>query len=154
MNLDNLNRWLTLITNVGVIAGIFFVGVELSQTRRALQSNSLSGENQRSADHFLVAHDNEIYRIMEELSSGNELSAKDKYFVEVWLPIRLRHYEEIHLNYQLGLVENESWEATQNALSLTVNGDLFDYQFRGWPDIPNTRNYRSSFVELVTSLRE
>ena len=31
MNLDNLNKWLTLIANIGVMAGIIFLAVELNQ---------------------------------------------------------------------------------------------------------------------------
>ena len=33
MNQDSLNRWLTLVANVGVIAGLVFVGIQLKQDR-------------------------------------------------------------------------------------------------------------------------
>ncbi len=36
MNLDNLNKWLTLTANIGVIAGIAFLAVEIGQQRESI----------------------------------------------------------------------------------------------------------------------
>ena len=37
MALDNLNRWLTLLANLGVVAGIVFLGVEVRQNQATLE---------------------------------------------------------------------------------------------------------------------
>jgi len=50
MQLDDLNKWLTLAANVGVLAGIIFLAIELqqntnmmqAQTRQAITENSNS----------------------------------------------------------------------------------------------------------------
>ena len=36
MNTDNLNKWLTLAANLGVIAGILFLAIEIQQNNEAL----------------------------------------------------------------------------------------------------------------------
>jgi len=37
MSMDNLNKWLTLFANIGVIAGIFFLGIELRQNSKSAE---------------------------------------------------------------------------------------------------------------------
>ena len=37
MNLDNLNKWLTLVANLGVVVGIFFLAIEIRQNQQTLE---------------------------------------------------------------------------------------------------------------------
>ena len=47
MNFDRLNKWMTLAANFGVLAGIVFLGVEISQNTTATQSESLEARTDR-----------------------------------------------------------------------------------------------------------
>ena len=40
MKLDQLNKWLTLAANIGVIAGIVFLAIEIRQNTQSLQVNA------------------------------------------------------------------------------------------------------------------
>ena len=40
MNTDNLNRWLTLCANIGVVIGIIFLALELQQNNELLESQA------------------------------------------------------------------------------------------------------------------
>ena len=40
MKLDDLNRWLTLAANLGVILGIVFIGIEMNQSTRATKAQT------------------------------------------------------------------------------------------------------------------
>ena len=40
MNLSRLNNWLTLVANLGVLAGIFFLIIEINQNTSQLQSDA------------------------------------------------------------------------------------------------------------------
>ena len=42
MKLDNLNKWLTLIANVGVLSGIVFLAIEVQQNSNAISSQTRS----------------------------------------------------------------------------------------------------------------
>ncbi len=37
MDLDKLNKWLTLVANLGVVAGIFFLAIEIRQNQQTLE---------------------------------------------------------------------------------------------------------------------
>jgi len=41
MNLDQLNRWLTLVANIGVIMGIVFLAIEINQNQTALEEQNM-----------------------------------------------------------------------------------------------------------------
>ena len=40
MNLDKINQWLMVLTNLGVLIGIFFVGIEIRQNTQAQLAES------------------------------------------------------------------------------------------------------------------
>ena len=40
MNMDSVNKWLTLAANFGVIAGILFLAIELNQNNELLEAEA------------------------------------------------------------------------------------------------------------------
>ena len=44
MKLENLNKWLTLIANFGVIAGIVFLGLEVQQNMVLIRAEMMSND--------------------------------------------------------------------------------------------------------------
>ena len=92
MNLDNLNKWLTLVANLGVLAGIFFLAYEIRQNTDSLQS-------QTRATLFAGAQE-ELWKNMEYpdvtlnmLSTDHELSAEEKIRLDAWLTAAMRARE-------------------------------------------------------------
>ena len=65
MNMDILNKWLTLVANAGVIAGIIFLSIEVGQ-----QSESIDQSNRIANAQFLA--DDWAYRM-----NGYELKLSD-----------------------------------------------------------------------------
>lgn len=75
MNLDSLNKWLTLAANIGVIAGIIFLGLELNQNTTAVQSAS----RQESLNAELWVFEQLIdYPALSLRPTDRELSAEQK----------------------------------------------------------------------------
>ena len=69
MNVDSLNRWLSLAANIGVICGIIFLAVEIGQNRESLdQANRLSLLDARTTE---LEHYNEF---RTQLAQDKELS--------------------------------------------------------------------------------
>ena len=62
MNLDNLNKWLTLGANLGVLVGIFALVIELQHSSRLAQVNAYQTRN------------SEIVNASVELALSQELS--------------------------------------------------------------------------------
>ena len=62
MNPDSLNKWLTLLANLGVIAGIVFLGVEMQQNNEFL-----------AAEAKFNMHQNQV-ALMDQITSSPQLS--------------------------------------------------------------------------------
>jgi hypothetical protein len=94
MNLENLNKWLSLAANLGVIAGIIFLAIEIRQNQESLDRNSdlveleyrlKVAEGQiaiaQMADTFrsLRAGSDEVAQIWLDGLEGRELSAVEQF---------------------------------------------------------------------------
>jgi hypothetical protein len=93
MNSENVNRWLSLAANIGVIAGIIFLAIEIRQNQESLDRNSdlveldyqlKVAEGQIAiaamADNFrlLRAGSHEVEKIWLDGLAGRELSEVDQ----------------------------------------------------------------------------
>ena len=85
MNLDSLNKWLTLASNVGVIVGIVFLTVEIGQNQESIElqnSINLAEARDASADHHsgwrrFLLEDFELLSIWERGFAGETLTADE-----------------------------------------------------------------------------
>ena len=53
MNIEKINPWLTLISNLSVVAGIVFLAVEINQNSELLQFQAVSQEQQRFLGRYV-----------------------------------------------------------------------------------------------------
>ena len=128
MKMDRLNQWLTLLANVGVLAGIVFLAVETRQTGEAIeQSNriaisSTSGELfYRNVDWFRVGLDNpHIAELFVKLSASDALTETETVqatFIAAQLA-QLWMSSEVYVNR--GLIPDDLFAAMLSAPSLVV----------------------------------
>ena len=90
MNFDKLNKWLTLLANLGVIAGIFFLAMEVGQNNRLLQaqsSRSMLADRQSMA--FMAYQDAEVAELAFKYSKGQPLSDIERFRVENMTRVQL-----------------------------------------------------------------
>ena len=78
MDVDKMNRWLTLVANVGVVGGLIFLGVEIQQNTNAVRASALQESMNVARQQLLtIATDPEISRISnadyEQLSDNDKL---------------------------------------------------------------------------------
>ena len=75
MNIDNFNKWLALLANIGVIAGIVFLAVEVGQFRGQMQSqNNYDYFNALTTNLSAVSQSPFLSEIIAKLSTGEALS--------------------------------------------------------------------------------
>jgi hypothetical protein len=103
MELDRLNRWLTLVANLGVAIGIIFLAIEIGQNERSLEEANRINRVMARVDDVETfndwrgqwVQDEELSRIYIEGRDGNELSDLDQErFLnlctsELWMHLKL-----------------------------------------------------------------
>lgn len=73
MKLDSLNKWLTLLANFGVVLGIIFLAVEVSQNNDALEAQSRNyWVERRMVMMQMLISDPELEVLLRKSTAGEE----------------------------------------------------------------------------------
>jgi len=150
MAADQLNKWLTLIANFAVVAGIIFLVVELRQNNALLLSESRQAAMSNDQTALLVGLDN--VDAFEKWMGTEELSITDQYRLSLIFLIDLRNREFEYAQYLNGVLDEETWRSYRDIL-------LFNYttpRGRKWwdkigRDIPG-RDFAAMVDELIEDL--
>jgi hypothetical protein len=117
LDTDRLNRWLSLIANVGVIVGIIFLAVEIQQSNRiAIAAAEIDIRNGLAAGNQGKYLDDEFAEIIAKLSDPDaELTPADQYRgyqyiiegLNVFLAIETAHANGMLPQETYGIIEDD-----------------------------------------------
>ena len=80
MDFDKLNKWLSLFANVGVLAGIIFLAVEIGQNTETIRLTEIQANRLNSANNFREASESDhIPPILMKKRAGEELTPEETY---------------------------------------------------------------------------
>jgi hypothetical protein len=113
--MDRLNRWLTLLANLGVIVGILLLVYETRQNTEAINSQT------RAA--IYAGAQEELWKNMEYpdvtvnfQTTDHKLTVNEKVRLDAWLTASLRAREFAWLEYRSGNVDEGSWQAERQVI--------------------------------------
>ena len=146
MNFDQLNRWLALAANVGVIAGILLLYFEIQQNndQLAAQSRALRHEL-RSNDANRVFFDDQIlYEALNKTAASEELTGRESFVLQRWVHQTFLNWEFAYFEYVQGYVSEEelniqSWQSTLRNLPFMIDQ---------W-ELSKESRYSESFIQFV-----
>jgi len=114
-----LNRWLTLGANLGVIAGLALLVMELQQSREMMRAQTRHEIAAGIVDLLLVpAADGDLADLMYRAETGGELTPEERFRFNMRTNALLRYWEDVHYQYRVGLYDEvefskqkEAWRA-------------------------------------------
>ena len=154
MKQNNLNQWLTLIANLGVMIGLIVVIFELQQTQTAMLAESSSTRAQLMSENVSIGVYSRFGNLATKLQDGEGLSEEELAGANEFIGRMLRHMENVHYQYQLGVLDEEIWEAARNGMRVIRNSPVFEHIYPQWPSGMPAIIHRASFVEFVESLTQ
>jgi hypothetical protein len=122
MNTDNLNRWLTLCANIGVVIGIMFLALELQQNNKLLKSQAqetqaLSIQTATTLDQdflLVIAADSALAETWHTyLRTPDTLTEVERLQASFLMGSLLRRLEGVYLQERLGSISEEGWNSRQ-----------------------------------------
>ena len=153
MNLDNLNKWLTLSANFGVLLGIFFLAYEVRQNTDSLQS-------QTRATLFAGAQE-ELWKNMEYpdvtlnmLTTAHELSDEEKIRLDAWLTAAMRAREYAWIEYQRGNVDLGHWQGESGIIQAILGTDRTRHWWRNVASDVFRPDFVSEVEKIISSKNE
>ena len=144
----SLDTWIQLVGMLSVVAGLIFVGIEMRQTQRV----ALAAQQQQRAATLIeiigtFSEANSPLSWLDfvsedfDVSEENSRALGENAAYQLWMI-----YENDYLQYELGLMDNEIWEAKLAAMRYLVSRCQFQ-------DV-NQAALTYSNAELTALLRE
>jgi hypothetical protein len=138
-------NWLQICGLISVIASLMFVGFELKQSRDiavAQMYQDRAALDIQIRTHF--APSERIYDALQKSSAGQELTAQEQMALNQAIGNILIYWETNHLLYEMGMLDEEHWEASLRSIEHNFEEAYFN---AAWEDERNS--FRKSFQIVV-----
>lgn len=154
MKLTKMNELLTLVANVGVIAGIFFLAMEVQQNTDMMQAQTRDAVTSKQANYYLTIGTNEFAANLYfrgRAGEFNEMDTSQDPEASAWFfmaQANFRTWENEWYQYQKGLFEEPEFAARSANWGSTL------WQFPGLRSVWNQsrRGYSSGFRNYLDQL--
>ena len=124
MKMDTINKWLTFGSNIGVIVGIIFLAIEVSQNTTQTKLQTTNDYLGTFVDIELsMAANNELLAALVSSQQSQELSEIDKARVQLIHRTIFRHWQTAYYQNKTGLLDPAIWEAEKNQIKQTFGFD-------------------------------
>ena len=151
MNLDSTNRWLTLVANIGVLAGIIFLAYELQQNTVATQLEAASNFNASFSEiELFIAGNPEFAELLARGREGEEFTGVDQLRLTVFYNQILRQWQFTHFQYLSDAVDEDNWQAQRAFMVEIISSDLG--LLNHWRNFKH--QYSSAFNNVLESITE
>jgi hypothetical protein len=140
--IGRFNNWLTIAANLGVLAGLILVILQLNQNEKMMRAQTRHELSMGIVELLQgAAADEHLADVMSRGYAGQELSPSDRYVFETRLNALLRYWEDVHYQYRMGLYDEAefarqklAWRASMTRGVLAINywcsvRDLYSEEF-------------------------
>ncbi len=147
MDQEKLNRRLQIIANVGIVAGLVLVGVQLKQNSDLLKMQLLYEESQRSMDiETLVIGEDAAQVWAKSIDNAASLTLAEQRVLEAILWSYTENLRATHMLSQLGLLEEAEWRQRVNADSAFYLANAYA---RAWWDNYSEDAFSPELIEAI-----
>lgn len=110
MDSDRLNKWLTLAANIGVIAGIVFLAIEIRQNSDAVRAQTRTQLSEQVMELLSVnMNDHEYASVLMRGNSVEELSPVEEYQYYRHRSAWLSHWINVVYQYEMGMYDESEF---------------------------------------------
>ena len=148
MNTEQLQNWLQIVGLGGVIVSLKFVGFEIQQSRQIAIADVYQ---QRAAlvvevQNGQMANDR-LFGVHDKLEEGQALGASEERLLNVSIQPWLSYYENNHFQYEIGLLSEEHWVSSREALRSLAGTPFFQERWTR-----DRKTWRESFAQEIDEL--
>ena len=159
MKISAVNESVSLIANIGVIASIVFLGLEMQQNTAMMQSQTRNSivENQLTFYERII--DNyDFARIESEFRADPDIDpyptgSPERFQYTLYVASQLRMWENEFYQYQIGLFDSDEFEARTNLWRAQISNPTKLESWRGQERsfAPDFRNYLNEIIAEIAS---
>jgi hypothetical protein len=150
---EKLEVWALVAEIVGafaIVASLIFVGLQVNQNNKLIMASSMDASNLRADNMSKLAIEFGVISITQKVRAGETLTIDENGRMTIFIETILRHYETTYYQYNLGLVDEESWQSNLYGLRSFTTSVSFLTVFPDWENSPRTGQFGKSFVDFVS----
>ncbi len=148
--MSKLAQWMEITASVGVIVGIIFLIIEISQNTVATENDAIFALQNIYAEQVLVAVENEeIFQVMRKIYSDEELTSEEAFRASIYFSSTMALFEYAHMQSETGLISESLMSSYEDDILLFTHNTEFSKYF--WKNHQGLLT--ESFREYVDSLK-
>ena len=122
----DISQTINILANVGVVLSLIFVAVQIQQSRQIAVADIYQRRTAvlLQSVYSAVPAETEFRAWMKD-SAGEPLTAEERYALTNRYAARIAYWENNHLQYQIGLLPEEQWEASKNSIRGQAERQVF-----------------------------
>jgi hypothetical protein len=126
MNSDLIARWTAIITNIAVVVGLAFVGLEFRNNSRSIEAERIDSFTQGVADiQSMWLGSNDLSEIIyQAYADPGSLSGSDLDRLQHLMFLYHSNFKRMHLAHQSGLISDEMYANEKNAIGFVFSSDV------------------------------
>jgi hypothetical protein len=144
----DLGQTIQILANVGVIAGIVFLAVELDQNSDQMTAQTRNNVAQSVIDNIEMGMDPRLVAATLKLQRGEPLTAEEGFLMDQLANATLRLWENTFYQYRVGLFDEEEIEADMAVWRELMQEDAFADHWRN-RRLTYSRQFRDVIDELI-----
>ena len=150
MNTDQLNKWLTLAANLGVIAGIIFLAMEINQSNRvAIAANDIALRQSFATLNESIYGNRELMELLVKARETDaEFSNVEWEILLTYVARQFNTWGSYERAYLAGLTSEDAMEGTLDDVRRMVQGfpglrNAYRDQVEAYPGYSDSIVYRT-----------
>lgn len=126
MTNERITKWTTIVTNVAVVIGLLFVGLEFRNSTRSAESERIDSLTQGSIDiNRVYVEDEKLSDIMlRSYTDPGSLSPTDRDRLQHLILISYLHFRRIHRAHQSGLLPDDVYEIEKSGIGFAFASSI------------------------------
>jgi len=148
--MEKLNQWLTLFANVGVLAGIVFLAVELQQNTQQLKLQSYQAWQTANNEINMTMADLDLAAVASAGHQDSTRLTRENYIAYAMFHLSmLQMAQTTHYLYLQGSLDEELWRAEMDRAAgvLSLRG------VRQWWEAGGRTQVAPGFAEFIENFR-
>ena len=143
MNIERTNYWIAIAANIGVIASVAFLAIEIRQNTQISHAQAVQ-EYHRDMRDSLLSHDERMANIIHRAYACEPLSLDEQNVRFLYWEHMMRTYENQWYQWQQGLLDQVIYEGYQWYWNTTVGWGNENW----WP--PKEGRFHPGFVQAMS----
>jgi hypothetical protein len=150
MEFDRLNRWLSLAANLGLLAGLILVALQLNQTSELARAQLINEGNITASQVWAgLMGEKPAEAIAKSIESPSEMTFSEFMVVDAYLYTAMNIF---YRNYELageGMFDATDWQQSIDSLGTWFLGNAFG---RAWWEEEARHFFEPEFVAYIDQL--